>query len=71
VIQLAVDECLRKGITSFLTPAVSFRRSTSISRSQEGKLGVRPYVMVREGNASLAANLAKHRRSVSPTTTSP
>jgi predicted amidohydrolase YtcJ len=62
VIQLAVDECLRKGITSFHDAGVSFRTVDLYKQvAQEGKLGVRLYVMVREGNASLAANLAKYR----------
>ena len=62
VIQLAVDECLRKGITSFHDAGVSFRTVDLYKQvAQEGKLGVRLYVMVREGNASLAENLAKYR----------
>ena len=62
VIQLAVDECLRKGITSFHDAGVSFRTVDLYKQvAQDGKLGVRLYVMVREGNASLAANLAKYR----------
>jgi predicted amidohydrolase YtcJ len=62
VIQLAVDECLKKGITSFHDAGVSFRAVDLYKQvAQEGKLGVRLYVMVREGNASLAENLAKYR----------
>ena len=62
VIQLAADECLRKGITSFHDAGVSFRTVDLYKQvAQEGKLGVRLYVMVREGNASLAENLAKYR----------
>ncbi len=62
VIQLAADECLKKGITSFHDAGVSFRTVDLYKQvAQAGKLGVRLYVMVREGNASLAANLAKYR----------
>ena len=62
VIQLAVDECLRKGITSFHDAGVSFRTVDLYKQvAQEGKLGVRLYVMVREGNAGLAENLAKYK----------
>jgi hypothetical protein len=62
VIQLANDECLENGITTFHDAGVSFRTVDLYKQvAQEGKLGVRLYVMVREGNASLAANLAKYR----------
>jgi hypothetical protein len=62
IIQLAVDECLKKGVTSFHDAGVSFRTVDLYKQvAQEGKLGVRLYVMVREGNPSLAANLAKYR----------
>jgi hypothetical protein len=62
VIQLANDECLENGITTFHDAGVSFRTVDLYKQvALEGKLGVRLYVMVREGNASLAANLAKYR----------
>jgi hypothetical protein len=62
VIQLANDECLENGITTFHDAGVSFRTVDLYKQvAQEGKLGVRLYVMVREGNASLAANLARYR----------
>jgi len=62
VIQLANDECLENGITTFHDAGVSFRTVDLYKQvAQEGKLGVRLYVMVREGNPSLAANLAKYR----------
>ena len=62
VIQLANDECLENGITTFHDAGVSFRTVDLYKQvAQEGKLGVRLYVMVREGNESLAANLAKYR----------
>jgi len=41
---------------------VSFRTVDLYKQvAQEGRLGVRLYAMVREGNASLAASLAKYR----------
>jgi len=62
IIQLAADECLKKGVTSFHDAGVSFRTVDLYKQiAQEGRLGVRLYVMVREGNASLAANLARYR----------
>jgi len=62
IIQLAADDCLKKGVTSFHDAGVSFRTVDLYKQiAQEGRLGVRLYVMVREGNASLAANLARYR----------
>jgi len=62
IVQLSVDECLKKGVTSFHDAGVAFRTVDLYKQiAQEGKLGVRLYVMVREGNAGLAENLARYR----------
>jgi predicted amidohydrolase YtcJ len=61
-IELAVEECLSKGVTSFHDAGASFATVDLYKRmADEGKLGVRLYVMISEGNASLAKNLAEHR----------
>ena len=61
-IELAVQECLGKGVTSFHDAGASFRTIDLYKRmADEGRLGVRLYVMIGEGNASLAKNLASYR----------
>ena len=62
VIQLAAEECLSKGITTFHDAGEPFSTIDLFKQvAQEGKLGVRLYVMVRESNARLAENMAKYR----------
>ncbi|MEI6666976.1 MAG: amidohydrolase [Acidobacteriota bacterium] len=59
VVQLAAEECLSKGLTTFHDAGSSFSTIDLFkSMAQEGKLGIRLYVMVREGNARLAEKLA-------------
>ncbi|NWG12415.1 MAG: amidohydrolase [Acidobacteria bacterium] len=61
-IELAAQECLSKGVTSFHDAGASFRTIDLYRRmADEDKLGVRLYVMVQGGNAELAANLKKYR----------
>jgi predicted amidohydrolase YtcJ len=61
-IELAVQECLSKGVTSFQDAGSSFAAIDLFKRVvDEGKLGLRLWVMVREGNARLAESLAKYR----------
>ncbi len=61
-IELAAQECLSKGVTSFHDAGASFR-TVDLYRKMvdEGKLGIRLYVMVRGGNSELARNLEKYR----------
>jgi predicted amidohydrolase YtcJ len=62
IIQLADEECLSKGITSFHTAGESFDTIDRFKRViQNGQLGVRLYVMVGENNARLKAGLPKYR----------
>jgi predicted amidohydrolase YtcJ len=61
--ELAVQECLSKGITSFHDAGVPFKTIDLYKKlADENKLGVRLYVMVGEGNSSLTPeNLNKYR----------
>ncbi|MEW5983196.1 MAG: amidohydrolase [Acidobacteriota bacterium] len=62
VIELADRECLENGVTTFHDAGVSFETVDLYKRvAEEGKLGVRLYVMVREGPARLAENLARYK----------
>ena len=62
VIELAVKEVVGKGITSFQDAGSSF---TDIDRFKaavdDGTLGVRLWVMIRQPNEALTQNLAKYR----------
>ncbi len=61
-IELAVQECLSKGVTSFHDAGASFRMIELYKKmADEGKLGVRLYVMVQGGTSELARNLEKYR----------
>jgi len=62
IIELANQECLSKGITSFHTAGESFSMVDRFKRVIEnGQLGVRLYVMLGESNARLKDGLAKYR----------
>lgn len=62
VVELAADECLSKGVTTFHDAGEPFSTIDLFKQmAQEGKLGIRLYVMVRESNARLAENLAKYK----------
>jgi predicted amidohydrolase YtcJ len=62
LIELARDECLAHGITSFHDAGSSFRDVDAFLMAAEaGSLGVRLYVMLREGNDALAERLADYR----------
>jgi predicted amidohydrolase YtcJ len=62
ILQLAVDEALRHGITTFHDAGVSFDMATFYkTEADAGRLGVRLYVMIRETNARLAQHLATFR----------
>lgn len=61
-IELASRECLSKGITSFQDAGSSFETIDLLKKlAQEGELGLRLWVMIREGNSRLAANLSKYK----------
>lgn len=61
-IELAAQECLSKGVTSFQDAGSSFATVDLLKTMvDEGKLGVRLWVMVRESVDRLEANLAKYR----------
>jgi predicted amidohydrolase YtcJ len=62
IIELAAKEVLSKGITSFQDAGSSFSDVDRFKRvADEGKLGVRLWVMIRQGNDALRENLAKYR----------
>jgi predicted amidohydrolase YtcJ len=62
VLELADKEVLSKGITSFQDAGSSFATIDLMKTMiDEGKLGVRMWVMVREGNAAEAPRLANYR----------
>ena len=60
--ELASQEALSKGITSFQDAGSSFATIDLMKQMiDEGKIGVRLWVMVREGNAREAPRLAQYR----------
>ena len=62
VIRLADQECLSKGITTLHTAGESFAGIDRLKRvTQDGRLGIRLYVMVGESNARMKDGLAKYR----------
>jgi predicted amidohydrolase YtcJ len=62
ILELASQEVLRKGVTSFQDAGSS---TSDVDRMQrlidEGKINVRLWIMLRMNNQALAANLAKYR----------
>ena len=62
VLELAAREVLGKGVTSFQDAGSSFSDVDLMKKMiDEGKMGVRLWVMIRQGNDALRANLAKYR----------
>jgi hypothetical protein len=62
VLELAAKEVLSKGVTSFQDAGSSFDDVDLMKTLvDEGRLGVRLWIMIREGNEALRANLAKYR----------
>jgi hypothetical protein len=62
IIRRADQECLSKGITTFHTAGETFSMIDRFKRViQDGRLGVRLYVMVGESNARMKAGLAQYR----------
>lgn len=61
-IQLAVDECLSKGVTSFQDAGSSFAQVDVFRElAERGELGVRLWVMIRTSNRDLEQNLKNYR----------
>lgn len=61
-IDLAGEECLAKGVTSFQDAGSSFETARLFRQlAEKGQLKVRLWVMLREDNARLARGLAEHR----------
>jgi predicted amidohydrolase YtcJ len=62
VIELAAQECLSKGVTSFYDASSSFETIDLFKEfAQQGKLGIRLCVMISEDNESLKKHLAEYR----------
>jgi predicted amidohydrolase YtcJ len=62
VIELAAEECLSKGVTTFFDAGSSFETIDLFKElAQEGKLGIRLWVMIREGNESLKKRLNEYK----------
>lgn len=62
VVQLAIEECLSKGVTTFYDAGQPFETIELYKKlADEGKLGLRLWVMIGEGNKSLAQNLQKYK----------
>jgi predicted amidohydrolase YtcJ len=61
-IQLADEEALSKGVTSFQDAGSSFATIDVFKKvTSEGKLGLRLWVMIRDTNERMAQNLASYR----------
>ncbi len=61
-IDLGVQDCLSKGVTSFQDAASSFKDIDTYKRMvQEKNLGIRLWAMIHEDNQNLAANIARYR----------
>jgi predicted amidohydrolase YtcJ len=62
VLELASQEVLSKGVTSFQDAGSSFEDVDLMKQMiDEGKINVRLWIMIRAGNQALAANLARYR----------
>ncbi|MEK6755614.1 MAG: amidohydrolase [Bacteroidota bacterium] len=60
--ELAAEECLKKGVTSFQDAGTSFSTIDLYKKMiEEGKLRIRLWVMVREGNDQLREKLPSYR----------
>jgi predicted amidohydrolase YtcJ len=62
VIELAAQECLSKGVTSFFDASSSFETIDLFKEfAQQGKLGIRLWVMISEGNENLNKRLSEYK----------
>jgi predicted amidohydrolase YtcJ len=61
-IELAVQECLSNGVTSFHDAGSSFETIDLFKKlAEEGKLGIRLWVMIRDSNERLKERLSKYK----------
>ncbi len=61
-IELATKECLSKGVTSFQDAGSSFGViDTFAEMAESGELGIRLWVMIREPNARIRANIDRYK----------
>ena len=61
-IELATKECLSKGVTSFQDAGSSFGViNTFAEMADSGELGIRLWVMIREPNANIRANIDRYK----------
>ena len=61
-IELATKECLSKGVTSFQDAGSSFRTiDTFAEMAESGELGVRLWVMIRESNVRIRADIEQYK----------
>jgi len=61
-IELAVKECLSNGVTSFHDAGSSFETIDLFKRlAEEGKLGIRLWVMIRDSNERLSESLPEYK----------
>lgn len=61
-IELASQECLKKGITSFQDAGSSFQTIDQLKRAvDQNRVGVRLWVMVRDDNRALEQNLSRYK----------
>jgi predicted amidohydrolase YtcJ len=59
---LAIQDCLSKGVTTFYDAGASFETIDLFKKlADEGQLGLRLWVMIREDNQSLSQNLSKYK----------
>jgi len=62
IIELAVQECLSKGVTSFHDAGSSYSTIDLIKKmAEEGNLGLRLWVMIRVGNEELKERIAEYK----------
>jgi predicted amidohydrolase YtcJ len=62
VVDLAIQECLSKGVTTFHDAGASFETIDLYKKAaDDGTLGVRLWVMIREENKRLEQNLPKYK----------
>ena len=62
VVELAAQECLSKGITTLHDASSSFETIDLFKEfAEQGKLGIRLYVMIRESNEQLKSRLSEYR----------
>lgn len=62
VVELAEEECLSKGVTTFQDAGSSFETIDLFRKlAEEGKLNIRLWVMVRDSNERLAEKLADYK----------